>query len=113
MFLDPRSRRIFLYRDPVDMRQGHNGLGHLVTHGMKADLLSGDVFLFVSRDRKCSKAVVWDGSGLCILHKRMERARIMRFEGIGATREIGSHELMLIMGGARVTLTVKIPPGRA
>ena len=50
MFFDPRARRVFIHRDPVDLRRGHNGLSEIVTHTKRRDLLSGDLFLFVSRD---------------------------------------------------------------
>ena len=109
MFLDPRCRRVLIHRDPVDLRKAHNGLGALVTHGMSADLLSGDIFLFVSKDRRAAKALVWDGSGLCLLHKRMERTRIMSFDAeLPSAREITAHEFTLILGGAKVTLTVTL-----
>ena len=75
---------------------------------MERNLLGGDIFLFVSRDRKTAKALVWDGSGLAIFHKRMERARIMHFDGLEAQHEVSAHDFSLVIGGARVTLTVTI-----
>jgi hypothetical protein len=42
----------------------------------------------------------------------MEGARIMRFPEAQAVREVSAHDMMLILGGAKVTLTVKIPPLR-
>ena len=110
MFFDPRARRVFLYREVVDLRQAHNGLSHLVTNVMGRDLLSGDIFLFVSRDRKTAKALVWDGSGLAIFHKRMEKARIMPFDALDSQHEVSAHDFTLILGGAKVTLTVKLDP---
>lgn len=108
MFFDPRARRVFIYRDAVDLRQAHNGLSNLVTHVMERSLLSGDIFLFVSRDRKTAKALVWDGSGLAIFHKRMERARIMHFDGLETQHEVSAHDYSLVIGGAKVTLAVTI-----
>ena len=87
MFFDPRSRRVFLFSAIVDLRRAHNGLSQIVTHEMKADLLSGDIFLFVSRDRKTAKALFWNSSGLCLVHQRMEKARIMSFDGLFARLE--------------------------
>jgi hypothetical protein len=108
MFYDPRARRVFCYRNVVDMRMGHNGLSHLVTHVMGRDLLAGDIYLFVSRDRKTAKALVWDGSGLAVYHKRMERARIMSFDGLDEQHEVSAHDFTLLLGGAKVTLTVTL-----
>lgn len=108
MFFDPRSRRIFVHSAPVDLRRGHNGLSSLVTNDMRGNLLSGDIFLFVSRDRKTAKALFWDSSGLCLIHKRMERTRIMTFELGSAVQEVTAHDFTLILGGAKVCLTVTI-----
>jgi transposase len=110
MFFDPRSRRVFVHRDALDLRKGHNGLSNIVLCGMQRDLLTGDIFVFVSRDRRTLKALVWDGSGLCVLHKRMDRARIMHFWGLDEVREISAHEFTLLLGGAKLTLTVALRP---
>jgi len=87
MFFDPPQRRIWLYRDPVDMRKGHNNLSYLVTHVVLRDLMSRDIFLFVSKDRKSFKAIVWDGSGLCLFHKRLNRGRVMSFSHLPKANE--------------------------
>jgi hypothetical protein len=110
LFFDPRARRVFIHRDVVDLRQAHNGLSNLVTHGMGRDLLDGDIFLFVSRDRKTAKALVWDGTGLAIFHKRMEKTRIMSFDGLSDQHEVSAHDFTLVLGGAKVTLTVSLKP---
>jgi len=47
---------------------------------MHKRLLSGSIFLFVSRDRKTAKALMWDETGLLVFHKKMERGKIMGFE---------------------------------
>ncbi len=41
MFFDPRQHRIWVHRDPVDLRKGHNGLSYLVTHVVMRELLGG------------------------------------------------------------------------
>jgi transposase len=57
------------------MRKGFDGLCALVSQGLHHSPLSGDVFLFVSRDRVRAKAIHWDGTGLCVYAKRLERGR--------------------------------------
>jgi transposase len=59
------------------MRKGFDGLCALVTQGLHRDPLSGDVFIFVSRDRIRAKTLQWDGTGLCIYSKRLERGRFV------------------------------------
>ena len=62
------GRRIFVHREPVDMRKAFDGLTALATAHFKRDVLAGDVFVFVGRDRKRIKAVVWDGSKSSLEH---------------------------------------------
>ncbi len=64
--------RVFVYREPVDMRKAYDTLGALVEGPMKKSLLSGDVFVFIGRTRKRAKALYFDGTGLCLLCKRLE-----------------------------------------
>ena len=67
------SRRYFLYRGPADMRKGFNGLGGLVRNAMKANPLSGDVFIFVNRRRNRIKLLVWDRTGFVVWYKCLEQ----------------------------------------
>jgi len=57
---------VYAFGGPVDLRKGFDGLSALVTHGLRRDPLSGDLFVFVSRTRKRAKVLLWDGTGLCI-----------------------------------------------
>lgn len=57
------------------MRKSFNTLSALVEQEMKRDVLSGDLFLFVSRNRKRAKVLYFDGTGLCLLAKRLDKGR--------------------------------------
>jgi transposase len=57
----------------VDMRKGFEGLYGLVRDHLGQDPLSGHLFLFANRSHTRLKALVWDGSGLWICAKRLER----------------------------------------
>jgi len=70
-----RSVRVWAYPEPADLRKGYNGLYGLVKQGLGRDPLSGDLFLFVNRRRTGCKVLLWDGTGLCIFMKRLERGR--------------------------------------
>jgi transposase len=70
-----RSVRVYAYPEAVDLRKGYDGLFGLVKQGLGRDPLSGDLFLFVNAKRKGCKVLVWDGTGLCIFQKRLERGR--------------------------------------
>ena len=70
-----RAVRVYAYPEPVDLRKGYDGLFGLVKQGLGRDPLSGDLFLFVSARRRGCKILVWDGTGLCIFQKRLEKGR--------------------------------------
>ena len=70
-----RRVRAFAYAKPADMRKHYDGLYALVVSEMRADPLSGDLFLFTNQRRTRAKVLLWDGTGLCIYQKRLERGR--------------------------------------
>lgn len=79
-----RAVRVFAFPAPVDLRKGYNGLVGLVQTGLGRDPLSGELFLFVNQHRKLCKVLVWDGTGLCIFQKRLEKgtfAKLWRDDG--------------------------------
>lgn len=79
-----RAVRVYAYPEPVDLRKGYDGLFGLVKQGLGRDPLSGELFLFVNARRKGCKVLVWDGTGLCIFQKRLERgcfAKLWRDDG--------------------------------
>lgn len=69
------GRRVFAHAAPADLRKGFDGLAALVREHLCADATSGDLYLFVSRDRLRAKVLWWDGTGLCIYAKRLEQGR--------------------------------------
>jgi transposase len=67
--------RIYAYCAPIDARKGFEGLAALVREEMGKDPLSGALFLFTNRRRSHAKVLWFDGSGMCVLSKRLERGR--------------------------------------
>lgn len=70
-----RRVTVWAHAQPVDMRKAFDALSAIVAGAMRKELLSGDVFLFVSKNRKRAKALLWDGTGLCLYAKRLEKGR--------------------------------------
>jgi hypothetical protein len=66
-------RRIFLARAVVDMRKSFDSLIDLAQHRLVHDPHGGDAFVFVGRDRRRLKVLVWDRDGFWVLAKRLER----------------------------------------
>lgn len=71
----PMPQRLYLARAVVDMRKSYDGLASLVLSQLDKDPLSGDGFLFVGRDRRRLKLLVWDGDGFWLFMKRLARGR--------------------------------------
>jgi transposase len=67
--------RVHLCREPVDMRKSIDGLAALVSHVLKQDPFSAELFVFVNRQRNKIKILAWDRSGFVILYKRLEQER--------------------------------------
>ena len=64
--------RVMVATRPVDFRKGAEGLAALVREAMGADPFSGAVYVFRAKRADRIKLVYWDGSGLCLLVKRLE-----------------------------------------
>jgi len=69
------TTRVFLAKGATDMRKGFEGLFALVKEQLAKDPLSGHLFVFCNRWRTRIKVLYWDGSGLWICAKRLEKGR--------------------------------------
>jgi transposase len=64
--------RIMVASRPIDFRKGMDSLAALVMQTLASDPFTGDVFIFRSKRSDRLKLLVWDGSGLCLITKRLE-----------------------------------------
>lgn len=104
------ATRIYISLDAVDMRKGFDGLFGLVRDHLGEDPLSGHLFLFSNRARSRLKALVWDGSGLWVCAKRLERGRFHWPEkqgGEAAPRSVvlRPEELAMLLNGLDLKAT--------
>lgn len=67
--------RVMVAARPVDFRKGAEGLAMLVRETMGADPFSGAVYVFRAKRADRIKLVYWDGTGVCLLAKRLEDGR--------------------------------------
>jgi len=89
------------------MRKGFEGLYGLVRDRLAADPLSGHVFLFANAARNRLKLLFWDGSGLWVCAKRLEKGRFHWPAADAATARVAltHEELALLLGGIDLTTT--------
>ena len=107
-----RAVRVYAYPEPVDLRKGYDGLFGLVKTGLGRDPLSGELFLFVNKRRKGCKVLVWDGTGLCIFQKRLERGRFASlFRDDGRSVQLTASELALFIEGCELVGRRTLSPG--
>jgi transposase len=95
------ATRIYLAAGATDMRKGFEGLYGLVREKLLLEPLSGHVFLFSNAQRNRLKLLFWDGSGLWVCAKRLEKGRF-RWPPVtsGQSRVVLSHEeLAMLLGG--------------
>jgi transposase len=69
--------KVYLACRPVSMRHGFDGLAAQVQQMLQADPYSGQMFLFRSKRADYLKVLYYDGSGLCLFAKRLERGRFV------------------------------------
>ena len=69
------ATRIYLAAGATDLRKNFDGLYGMVRDRLACDPLSGHVFLFSNGQRNRLKLLFWDGSGLWVCAKRLERGR--------------------------------------
>jgi transposase len=71
--LGPSSAtRVLVATRPVDFRKGMDGLAALVTAQLGGDPFSGVVHVFRAKKADRVKLVWWDGTGLCLMAKKLE-----------------------------------------
>jgi transposase len=101
------ATRIYLAAGSTDMRKGFEGLYGLVRDRLSCDPLSGHVFVFSNAQRNRLKLLFWDGSGLWVCAKRLEKGRFRWPEAGEEANKISlSHEeLMLLLGGIDLAQT--------
>jgi len=94
--------KVFVCREPVDMRKSFDGLSGVVIDVVDHDPQSGHVFLFFNKRRSMMKALVWEASGYWVLSKRLNQGRFQVFDRVGDHDKrftLTSTELSLLLDG--------------
>jgi transposase len=75
MLAFPASVKIYVAVEPVDMRKQFNGLWACAQQTLGEDPKSGAIFVFANKTRDRLKMLYWDGTGVWVLAKRLEKGR--------------------------------------
>jgi transposase len=95
----PAGTRVWLAAGPTDMRKGFDGLAALVQTTVRRDPFSGHVFAFRGRRGDLVKLLWWDGDGLCLLAKRLERGRFVWPRTEQGTAVLTASQLAMLLEG--------------
>ena len=97
------ATRILVAVEPLDMRRGFNGLYTWVQTVLQQEPTSGHWFVFLNKRRNRLKILTYDGSGLWLLSKRLERGTFAAVSGEGKSLSLRPEELTLLIHGIEST----------
>lgn len=100
MLFDRKGLRVFVFSEPIDMRYGFERLHSFCVHQMKARMDQGHLYLFFGKNRRRLKILWYDGSGLVLATKRIEKGSFMSHSELLGRSEISHKEFELILHGS-------------
>ena len=112
MITIPRTLRVWGHRAPVDLRKRYNGLVGIVRQLWAVTSWTATCSCSVNRKRTTCKVLMWDGTGLCIFMKRLERGRFADLSGQGEDRAVrlSTSELALFIEGCALVGKYALSP---
>jgi len=100
--------QVWLSCRPTDMRKGFDGLAAQVKEVLRADPFSGHLFVFRGKRGDYVKALYWDGTGLCLFAKRLEKGRFVWPPVIDERLRLTPSQLSLLIEGMDWRRTVPV-----
>ena len=106
----PASVRVYLCASACDMRKSFLTLSGLVA-AMGHSITAGDVFLFVGKNKRRAKVLWHDGTGLCLLGKRLDQGRFAAlWNSEAGDVELTMSELRLLLEGCQLVGKMQLSP---
>jgi len=97
--------RYFLFRSAADMRKGFDSLSGIVSSQMHHNACSGDIFIFLNRNRTHIKLLLFEGDGFSLYYKRLEQGtyELPVCTGTDTSMSITSQQLQFILQGIKLS----------
>jgi transposase len=95
----PAGARIWIAAGVTDMRRGFTGVSAQVQTALEQEPLSGHVFIFRGRRGDLVKLLWFDGDGLCLFAKRLERGRFIWPKAESGTVSLTRAQLSMLLEG--------------
>jgi transposase len=102
MFPNIDTAKIFLCRQPTDMRKSYDTLAALATSELGEDPVSGALFVFLNRPRNRIKILYYDSGGFCLWMKRLEAGSFPLPLGNGKKQIIDRGALTMLLDGLKI-----------
>ena len=99
MNLPAAGVRIMVASRPVDFRNGLDGLAAMVQQSLHESPFAGDLFVFRAKRADRVKILYWDGTGLCLFHKRLEKGRFVWPKAENGTVALTRAQLSMLLEG--------------
>jgi transposase len=107
--------RIMVAIEPSDFRKGIDGLARVCKEVLKQDPFSGWVFVFRNRPATALKALIYDGQGFWLCHKRLSSGRFRWWPTAphAAVKALAAHQLQVLLAAGNPEATQAAPAWRA
>jgi transposase len=99
MITPPTGTQIWIAAGLTDLRRGFTGLSAIVQLKLEQDPFAGHVFVFRGRRGDLIKVLWWDGDGLCLFAKRLERGRFIWPQAESGTVSLTRAQLSMLLEG--------------
>ena len=99
MIVPPAGVRVVVATKPVDFRKGADGLAAVAQSVLKQDPYSGLVIVFRARRADRIKLLVWDGTGLVLIWKRLEQGAFRWPPITGGVMSLSAAQLAILLEG--------------
>jgi transposase len=99
MITPPPGVRVFVWPVPVDFRRGMDSLAALVQVTLRRDPFAGDIFVFRARRMDRVKLIVYDGTGLILMTKRLEAGRFVWPPVTDGVLRLSALQLSVLLSG--------------
>jgi transposase len=97
-----QDAQVWIATSPVDMRKSFDGLAEVVRTFLGHDPLSGSLFVFRNKNSQRLKILWWDGGGLTIYYRRLERGTFRFPTGKQSAVGVDSAQLLRLLDGLEV-----------
>jgi transposase len=101
----PVNTRIWIAAGVTDLRRGFTGLSAVVQTKLEQNPFCGQVFVFRGRRGDLIKVLWYDGDGLCLFAKRLERGRFVWPQASSGTVSLTRAQLSMLLEGIELATT--------